>query len=80
VGLQAFGRGGFIGFAAGLVEPEFDHGDIGVGEGEVVVEAGLGQIEFYLVEGFEGIAEVNQDQVALVAELGKESGAGTPGL
>jgi hypothetical protein len=32
----------------------------------------LRQIEFDLVEGFERIAEVNENQVAFMAELGKE--------
>ena len=42
---------------------------------EEVVELGLGEIEFDLVEGFERVAEVDEDQVALVAELGIESRA-----
>jgi hypothetical protein len=71
---KALGAGGFIGFAAGLVKAEFDDGDVGVGWREVVVEFGLGEVEFNLVEGFERVAEVDQDQVALVAELGEERG------
>ena len=39
---------------------------------EKVVKLGLREVEFDLVEGFERVAEVNQDQVALVAELGEE--------
>ena len=71
--LEALGRGGFIGLAGGLVEAEFDDRDIGMGRREVVVEFGLREIEFDLVERFERFAEVNQDEVAFVAELGEES-------
>ncbi len=71
---KALGAGGFVGLAAGFVEAEFDYRDIGVAQIEEVVELGLGEIELDLVECFERVAEVDQDQVALVAELGEESG------
>ena len=74
-GLKAFGGGGFVGLAAGFVEAEFDDRDVGVGGREEVVEVGLGEGEFDLVEGFKGVAEVDEDQVAFVAELGEEGGA-----
>ena len=70
--LKAFGGGGFVGLAAGFVEAEFDDRDVGVAQIEKVVELGLGEVEFDLIEGFERVAEVDQDQVALVAELGEE--------
>ena len=76
MGFEAFGGGGFVGLAGGLVEAELDDRDVGVDGREEVVELGLGEIEFDLVEGFEGVAEVDEDQVALVAELGEEGGAG----
>ena len=72
--LEALGGGGFVGLAGGLVEAEFDDRDVGVAGVEEVVERGLGEIEFDLVERFERVAEVDEDQVALVAELGEESG------
>ena len=71
---KALGEGRFIGFAGGLIESEFDDRDVGVGWSEVAVQFGLGEVEFNLVEGFKRVAEVDQDQVALVSELGKESG------
>ena len=74
--VEALCGGGFVGLAGGLVEAEFDDRDVGVAQLEEVVELGLGQIEFDLVEGFERVAEVDQDQVALVAELGEERRAG----
>jgi hypothetical protein len=40
---------------------------------EVVVEFCLGEIEFDLVESFQRVAKVNQDEVALVAKLREES-------
>jgi len=33
----------------------------------VVVELCLGEVEFDLIQGFEGVAEVDKDQVAFVA-------------
>jgi hypothetical protein len=36
---------------------------------EVVVEFGLRQVKLDLIERFEGFPEVDQDQVAFVAEL-----------
>ena len=58
--LKSLGGGGFVGLAAGFVEAEFDDRDIGVAQREVVVEFGLRQIEFDLVERFERVAEVNR--------------------
>ncbi len=43
-----------------------------MGGGEVIVEFGLRKIELDLVEGFERVAEVNQNQITFVAELGEE--------
>jgi hypothetical protein len=42
--------------------------------GEELVELSLGEIELDLVQGIERFAEMDQDQVALVANLGVESG------
>ena len=39
---------------------------------EKIVQLRLRKIEFDLVKRFERIAEVNENQIALVAELGKE--------
>ena len=75
MGFKSFRGGGFVSFAGGLVETEFDDRDIGVGRRKVIVQFGLGEAELDLVEGFEGVAEVNEDEVALVAELGEESRA-----
>jgi len=47
-----------------------------VGGGEEVVEAGLGERELDLVQVLKRIAEVNEDEVTLVAELGVEGGVG----
>ena len=76
VGFEALGAGGFPGLAAGLVEAELDDGDVGVGSREVVRELGLGQVELDLVEGGEGVAEMDEDEVALVADLREEGGLG----
>ena len=74
VRLKAFGGGGLVGLAAGLVEAELDDRDIGVRGVEEVVELGLRKIELDLIQRFERVAEVDQDQVALVAQLREESG------
>src|ERR1035441_10026793 len=67
--------GGLVGFAGGLVEAEFDNRDIGMRGGEVVVEPGLREVELDLIQGFKRVAEVNEDQVALVAQLREKRGA-----
>ena len=67
--LESFRRGGFIGLAARLVEAQLDHRDIRVAEIEEIVERGLCERELDLIESFERFAEVNQHQIALVAEL-----------
>jgi hypothetical protein len=74
VRLETLGGGGLVGLAAGLVKAEFDDRQVGMGEREEVVKPGLGQIQFDLVESFERRAEVGEDQIALVAELGKKRG------
>jgi len=74
VRLKTLGEGGLVGLTAGLVKAEFDDRQVGMGEREVVVKPGLGQIQFDLVEGFERRAKVGEDQVALVAELRKKRG------
>ena len=48
--LEALGGGGFVGLAGGLVEAEFDDRDVGVNGSEEVVEGGLREVEFDLVE------------------------------
>jgi phosphosulfolactate synthase (CoM biosynthesis protein A) len=43
-------------------------------EGEEVVEFSLGKIQLNLVQLFERLAKVNQDQISLVAEFGQKRG------
>ncbi len=72
---EALFGGGFVALASGLVEAEFDDRDVGVAQLEEVVQLGLGQIEFNLIECIERGAEVHEDHVAFVAELRVESRA-----
>ncbi len=72
--LKAFGGGGFVGLAAWIRRGRVRRPRRRSGGGEEVVELGLGEVEFDLVEGFERVAEVDEDQVAFVAELGEERG------
>ena len=69
---QVLARRRFVGLARGFVKAEFHHGDVGVTLIEEAVEVGLRQLQFHLVERFKRVAEVNENQVALVAELREE--------
>ena len=64
----------FVDFERGLVEPEFDDGEIGRGGLEIVAEAQVGELQFGLVQIGERLAEVDQHEVALVADERKERG------
>ncbi len=72
--LKSLGRGGFVGLARGLVQAEFDDGDVRVRGREEVVKLRLREREFDLVQRRERVAEVHDDQVALVAELRVDGG------
>ena len=73
--IETLGGRGFPRLAARFVQAEFDDRDVRVLEFKKVVKGELGKIELNLVELLEGIAEMDIDQVALVAELRVKSGA-----
>ena len=69
VRFEALGRRGLVGLAARLVESELDDRNIGVARVKEVVERGLRQVQLDLVQRFERVAEVDEDQIALVAQF-----------
>ena len=61
-----------IDLGGGFVDAEFDNREVGRGGLEIVADGEAGQIELHLVELLETAAEVNEQQIALVAEQRKE--------
>ena len=74
VGLDVACGEGRVGFGGGLVEAELDSGEIGIGGLEVIGELGLGEVKLDAIEIFDGVAQVNEHEVALVAEERVEDG------
>ena len=72
VGLYALLDQAGVDFRGGFVDAEFDDGEVGSGGLEEIVQGEAGEIELRLVELFETAAEVDEHQVALVAEHGEE--------
>ena len=64
----------FVNLERGVVESEFDDRKIRGCGFEVIAQAQAGQLEFRLVEIGEGVAEVNQHQIALVSDQREECG------
>jgi len=71
VSFESLAGSGFVSFAARLVEAELDDGNVGVGRREIVEEFGLRQRKLNLIQSFKRVAEVNQNQVAFVPQLGE---------
>ena len=65
---------GGVGFDGGFVEAELDDGEIGVRGLEETAEFGAGEVALDLGELLDGVAEMDEHEVALVAELGEEGG------
>ncbi len=63
-----------VGLETGLVEAKLDHGEVGIFGLEEIAEMETAEIEFGLVEVGEGVAEVHEHEVALMADEGEESG------
>jgi hypothetical protein len=70
--LNAFGYEGGVGFGGGFVEAKLNDGEVGVGGLEESAEFGAGEVALDLGELFDGVAEVDEEEVAFVAELGVE--------
>ena len=58
-----------VGLASRFIQPQFDHRNVRVHRREEIVERGLREIQFDLVQRFQRVAKVYQDQVALVPQL-----------
>src|SRR6185437_12534403 len=59
-----------VGLAGGLIKAELNDGEVGELWLEEVVEGGLGQGQLDTVEVFDGVAEVDEHEVALVPQDG----------
>ena len=64
----------FVDFQRGIVESEFDDGKIGCRGLKVIAEAEVGELKFGLIEIGERFAEVDQHEVALVADEREQGG------
>ena len=63
-----------VDFESGVVESEFDDGQVRSGGLEVVAQTQVGEFQFGLVQVGEGLTEVDEHQVALVPDQRVESG------
>ena len=61
-----------IDLRGGFVDAELDNREVGRGGLQVIADGEAGQIELRLVEFFETAAEVDEHQIALVAEQGEQ--------
>ena len=64
----------FVNLQRGVVESEFDDGQVGCHCLEKIAEAKLGELEFGPIESGKGFAEVDEHEVALVSDEGEEGG------
>src|ERR1035438_10791116 len=64
----------FVNLERGVIEAEFDDRQIGRGGFEIIGQSQTGDLELGLIELCEGVAEVYEHQIALVAEQGKKRG------
>ena len=70
--LSALRRRSLIRLAGRLVQPKLHDRNIRVRRRQKIVHPRLRQIQFHLVQRLKRIAEMHQDQIALVSKLGEE--------
>src|ERR1019366_7823726 len=79
VGLDALFDEGAVDLGGGFVDAELDDGEVGGGGLEEIADSEARQIALRLVELLEAAAEVDEQDVALVPEEGKQGGLAAVG-
>ena len=67
--LKSLGRCRFVGLPARLVQSQFDDRNVRVRRDQKVGKRRLRELQFHLVQRLEGVAKVDEDQIALVTKL-----------